>query len=60
MTNLKEKILKQIEDVMIADDLNKNESINFLYEYYSSNEATAFNIDYILMILKEFRENKFY
>lgn len=60
MTNLKEKILKQIEDVMIADDLNKNQSIKFLYDYYSSNEATAFNIDYILMILKELRENKIY
>jgi hypothetical protein len=54
MNNLKEKILKQIEDVMIADDLNKNESIKFLYDYYSSNEATAFNIDYILEVLKEF------
>jgi hypothetical protein len=60
MTNLKEKILKQIEDVMMADDLNKNQSIKFLYDYYSSNEATAFNIDYILMILKELRENKIY
>lgn len=54
---IKEKIQHQIEDVMMAENINEKESIEFLKNYYSS-DTTIFNVDYVLMILNSLSDQK--
>ena len=55
---IKEKIQHQIEDVMMAENINEKESIEFLKNYYSE-DTTIFNVDYVLMILNSLSDQNY-
>ena len=48
----KERIRLQVEDVMMAENICKKDSIELLKKYYSDN-STVFNIESIILILNE-------
>ena len=49
------QIKTQIENVMISENINEEKSIEYLMDYYTSDGCTVFNIDYIINILKSFK-----
>lgn len=52
--SIENKIRFQIENVMLSENIDEKKSIQYLMDYYSNNGCTAFNVDSIINVLKDF------
>ena len=48
---IKTNVEVQIEDIMMAENINRSESITYLKDCYTSGDASAWNIDSLMFVL---------